>query len=228
MSRQLSLFFKCYINQILKNGEPDIFGKETGRNVTIVYSGGDDVFLVGAWNDVIAAFMDLREALERFTQGTLHISGGIGIYHEKYPLNVMAKEVEELETAAKEVDGKNAITVFDDTQTYCWNEFLQNVTDEKIRVLDNYFKQTDEHGMAFLYHLMELLRRNSEKINFARYVYLLSRMEPDENKTLQRKAYREFSKKMYEWSKKPKDRRELITAIYLYVYLHRKEKEEEE
>lgn len=124
--------------------------------------------------------------------------------------------------------GKNAITVFDDTQTYCWNEFLQNVTDEKIRVLDNYFKQTDEHGMAFLYHLMELLRRNSEKINFARYVYLLSRMEPDENKTLQRKAYREFSKKMYEWSKKPKDRRELITAIYLYVYLHRKEKEEEE
>lgn len=228
LSRQLSLFFKCYINQILKNGEPDIFGRETGRNVTIVYSGGDDVFLVGAWNDVIAAFMDLREALERFTQGTLHISGGIGIYHEKYPLNVMAKEVEELETAAKEVDGKNAITVFDDTQTYCWNEFLQNVTDEKIRVLDNYFKQTDEHGMAFLYHLMELLRRNSEKINFARYVYLLSRMEPDENKTLQRKAYREFSKKMYEWSKKPKDRRELITAIYLYVYLHRKEKEEEE
>ena len=228
LSRQLSLFFKCYINQILKNGEPDIFGKETGRNVTIVYSGGDDVFLVGAWNDVIAAFMDLREALERFTQGTLHISGGIGIYHEKYPLNVMAKEVEELETAAKEVDGKNAITVFDDTQTYCWNEFLQNVTDEKIRALDNYFKQTDEHGMAFLYHLMELLRRNSEKINFARYVYLLSRMEPDENKPLQRKAYREFSKKMYEWSKKPKDRRELITAIYLYVYLHRKEKEEEE
>ena len=46
----------------------------------IVYSGGDDVFLAGAWNEVIAVFMDLRKSLERFTQGTLTISGGIGVY----------------------------------------------------------------------------------------------------------------------------------------------------
>lgn len=112
--------------------------------------------------------------------------------------------MEELETAAKEVDGKNAITVFDDTQTYCWNEFLQNVTDEKIRVLDNYFKQTDEHGMAFLYHLMELLRRNSEKINFARYVYLLSRMEPDENKRYKEKHIGNSQRKCMNGVRNPK------------------------
>lgn len=52
LSRQLSLFFKCYINELLEKEE---------RKVAIVYSGGDDVFLVGAWNDVIAACVDLKK-----------------------------------------------------------------------------------------------------------------------------------------------------------------------
>lgn len=64
------------------------------------------MFLAGAWNDVIAAFMDIRNALEKFTQGTLTISGGVGIYDAKYPLNVMAKEVERLEDRSKHVEGK--------------------------------------------------------------------------------------------------------------------------
>ena len=81
--------------------------------------------------------------------------------------------------------------------------------------------------MAFLYHLMELLRNEEEKINIARYVYLLSRMEPeDKGDQTKRAEYRKFSKKMYEWSKNPKDKKELITAIYLYVYLNRKRGEE--
>ena len=41
-SRQMSLFFKCYINGILE-----------GLQVSIVYAGGDDVFLVGAWPAIL-------------------------------------------------------------------------------------------------------------------------------------------------------------------------------
>lgn len=78
--------------------------------------------------------------------------------------------------------------------------------------------------MAFLYHLVELLRNTEEKINTARYVYLLSRMEPQDDK--KRMQYNAFSRKMYEWSKNNKDRKELITAIYLYVYLNREGGEE--
>ncbi|MFR8246880.1 MAG: Cas10/Cmr2 second palm domain-containing protein [Roseburia sp.] len=65
MSRQLSLFFKCYINEILRKGTADNFGGSGERKAVIVYSGGDDVFLAGAWNDVIAACMDIRNALKR-------------------------------------------------------------------------------------------------------------------------------------------------------------------
>ena len=228
LSRQLSLFFKCYINEILRKGTADNFGGSGERKAVIVYSGGDDVFLAGAWNDVIAAFMDIRNALEKFTQGTLTISGGVGIYDAKYPLNVMAKEVERLEDRSKHVEGKNAVTLFDETHAYPWNVFIQNVVTEKIGVLKNYFDQNDEHGMGFLYHLMELLRESGNNINFARYVYLLSRMEPPEHENKEKRAaYWSFSRKMYEWSGKEQDRKELITAIYLYVYLNRKREEQD-
>lgn len=228
LSRQLSLFFKYYINKILKNGEESILAKKGGRKVVIVYSGGDDVFLVGAWNEVIAAFVELKNALQRFTQDTLTISGGIGVYHSKYPLNVMAKEVARLEDLSKTVDGKNAITVFDKNHSYPWDEFLKKVLAEKLEALNEYFKMTEERGMAFLYHLMELLRNDQERINRARCAYLLSRMEPGEKAEKKEiEAYREFSRKVYEWSQKKEDRKELITAIYLYVYLNRKEGEEQ-
>ena len=227
LSRQLSLFFKCYINDILGHGTAGSISQNTAREATIVYSGGDDIFLAGTWNDVVAAFIDLKAALERFTQGTLTISGGVGVYHSKYPLNVMAKEVERLEDASKNVDGKNAITIFDETQRYTWYEFTKSVLKEKVQALDTYFGQNDEHGMAFLYHLLDFLRHTEEKINVARYVYLLTRMEPEMDAGREkREAYRTFSRSMYEWSKNSKDRRELITAIYIYVYLHREEEKD--
>lgn len=225
LSRQLSLFFKCYINEILRNGKESALGAAGARRAVIVYSGGDDVFLAGAWNDVIAAYVDLKEALERFTQGTLTISGGIGVYQPKYPLNIMAKEVEQLEDLSKQVDGKNAVTLFDEEHTYPWMEFRKKVLDEKLSVLKHYFEQTEDRGMAFLYHLTELLRSN-EKISIARYVYLLSRMEPKEKE--KREAYQRFSKKMYEWSLDKQEKKELITAIYIYVYLNRTGEGEEE
>ena len=121
--------------------------------MAIVYSGGDDVFLVGAWNDVIAACVDLKNALERFTEGTLTISGGIGIYPSKYPVNIMAKEVERLEDHSKTMDGKNAITIFDKNHGYLWDEFENKVLNEKLSAIKEYFVEEDERGMAFLYHL---------------------------------------------------------------------------
>ena len=51
-------------------------------------------------------------------------------------------------------------------------------------------------------------------------------MEPDRDAGReQREAYRVFSEKMYQWIRDDEDRRQLITAIYLYTYLTR-EKEE--
>lgn len=226
LSRQLSMFFKGYINGLLKNGSSRYFSDGGKRNVAIVYSGGDDVFLVGAWNEVIDAFIDLHMALERFAQGTLTISGGVGIYPPGHPINIMAREVAELEESSKKRDGKNAITLFGDSYTYDWKRFIEHVADEKFGEMKRFFSASEERGKAFLYHLLELLRDEKEKINTARYVYLLSRMEPDKNsKKEEMESYRQFSRKMYEWRKDPQMRHEVIAAMYLYVYLTRDKEE---
>ena len=227
-SRQMSLFFKGYLNGILENGESCYFSSGGKRNVTIVYSGGDDLFLVGAWNEVIDAFVDIRNAFARFTQETLTLSGGVGLYPGHYPVNVMALETAELEQAAKDVPEKNAAVLFTAEAAFPWKILIGQVFEEKYRTLSTFFDQSEDHGKAFLYRLLELLRDNEEKIQFARYIYLLSRMEPKSDQGEEKlRNYRAFSRKMCEWYQNSDDRKQLITAIYLYVYRNREEDRQE-
>ena len=58
------------------------------------------------------------------------------------------------------------------------------------------------------------------KIEFARFLYLLSRLEPKEEGT-QKEQYRRFAEKMYRWIQSEKDCRQLKTALNLYAYMHR-------
>ncbi len=230
LSRQLSLFFKLHLNSILANGQSKIFSNGGRRNLCVVYSGGDDIFLVGAWNEVIDAFIDIRNALEKFTLGALTISGGIGIYDASYPINCMAQEVAELEDYAKELPGKNAVTLFDESGRYNWQEFTQKVLKDKYNTIAGYMQITQNRGKAFLYNLLRLLRDDGARFNRARFVYYLSRMEPDwRDDTIskaEKEAYTSFSQKMYQWSTNTEDRRQAVTAIYLYVYMQREKKGE--
>ncbi len=145
----------------------------------------------------------------------------------------MARETGRLEEAAKSVEGKNAVALFDEKYTFPWEEFIENVVEEKLYFIQKYFKVVDEKGKNFLYNLLELVRKRKEdKINIARFAYLLGRMEPKvqrgekkEEIEEKRDLHREFSRKMYEWIRVEKDAKELEMAIYLYVYTKR-EKEE--
>ncbi len=231
LSRQLSLFFKLYINKILREGSYSMNGKKRhGRNATICYSGGDDLFIVGAWNEIIELAVDIRRSFAKYTQGTLTISAGIGMYEAGYPISAIAGEVAGLEEAAKAFPGKNAVTLFQEKEgTYGWDEFETRVVEEKYKSLQTFFDMSEERGNTFLYQLLELLRNRTEKINFARYVYILSRLEPGKDAdAVQREAYGIFSKKMYRWIKDDEECRQLVMAIYLYVYMNREKEETED
>jgi CRISPR-associated protein Csm1 len=67
-----------------------------------------------------------------------------------------------------------------------------------------------------------------DRINLARFAYVLTRLEPSDDKgnAEARERYRAFEKQMYAWVQNEQDRKELVTAIYLYVYLNRKEESE--
>lgn len=240
LSRQLSSFFKYYIKFILEAGEYRISGavSKEPRKATIVYSGGDDVFIVGAWNDIIELSVDLREKFEQYTQGTLTLSAGIGIYESSYPISAIAEETGELEAESKKMPKKDSVTLMSDGEvhenedgtligdgTYTWKELKREVIEEKYQALQEFFGEIDERGMAFLYRLLELIREQKhDRINFARFVYLLSRLEPSQKE--KQEVYHKFSRKMYQWIQSEKDCRQLKTAINLYVYMHRAKGEE--
>ena len=157
LSRHLSLFFKLHINQILREGSFSINGKEAhSRNATICYSGGDDLFLVGAWNEIVELAVDIREKFKRYTQGTLTISAGIGMYEASYPISVIADEVAKLEEKAKELPGKDAVTVFGTGEsTWHWEDFTQRVIQEKYKVIYDFFAVSEERGTNFLYQILD-------------------------------------------------------------------------
>ena len=232
-SRQLSMFFKLYINRILSEPKAFVYGDKEKRDCSIVYSGGDDLFLVGSWNDVLGAALDIRNELKRYSEETLTISAGLGIYNSSYPISVIAYETAEAEDKSKKNRNeagdiiKNSITLFED-QTYTWDELETNVIGEKLAQIESFFKISQsnggDYGKNYLYNLLELIRNQSEKINFARFVYILARMEPSEKKNKElMDAYVQFSQNMIKWIQDASSRRELETAIMIYVYLIREE-----
>lgn len=232
-SRKLSVFFKRNINKLLEEGTYWIKDKDSEqRSAAIVYSGGDDVFIIGAWDDIIGFAVDLSESLSQFSQDTLTISAGIGIYPAKYPVSAMAREVGELEEFSKSYPGKNAVTIFDETGTYSWDDFINGVIEDKYRCIADFFENCENtRGKAFLYHLLEYIRHCDDKINIARFAYTLARLEPEddeydkEKNKEQKRLYREFAFKMYKWIKNENDRKQMVTAIYLYVYSIREKQE---
>lgn len=63
-----------YINSILREGEYTIEDNSEGkktiiRNAVICYSGGDDLFIVGAWNEIIELAIDIQKNLLYIQKG---------------------------------------------------------------------------------------------------------------------------------------------------------------
>lgn len=233
LSRKLSLYFKLHINQLLENGEFQLDKNKTAgkREAVIVYSGGDDLFIAGSWYDIICFAVDLYRSFKRYSQGTLTFSAGIGIYPPKYPISAIAEETGRLEDMSKEYkdNSKNAVTLFDESGTYSWDELVDDVIGIKLKALQNFLDNNTERGKAMLYKMLELIRDMDEndRLNIARFAYLLARLRPlgdnVSEETLEK--YNSFAKDMYKWIRDKEERRRLVTAIYIYVYMHRESEE---
>lgn len=222
-SRQMSMFFRYFINLVLE---------KKNYKLNIVYSGGDDIFLIGNWKDVIYASIAIRDKFNEYCSGALTISAGIGIFNAKYPISAAAEHTAVLEDKAKDyVDSagheKNAVNLFapEDMYVLGWDRLKTDVLGEKLKQIEkllDYKKGKDDinlHGMAMLYRILNLLRNSDEKINIARYAYTLARLQP-KGETYQ-DFYEKFSKHMYNWILNKDDRDSLIMAIMIYLYTNR-------
>jgi CRISPR-associated protein Csm1 len=115
LSRQLDWFFKGYLNTIW---EQEVYKK----NTQIIYSGGDDLFIVGKWDILLTMAFEIREKFTAWTCGHsgLGISGGLTLVTHKFPIMRAADLSGDAEKKAKKhtyssLDReypKNAITLF--------------------------------------------------------------------------------------------------------------------
>ncbi|MEI0489196.1 type III-A CRISPR-associated protein Cas10/Csm1 [Brachyspira pulli] len=250
LSRHLSLFFKYYINSICKGDvqfpNNKLFGDEyynKEKHVVIVYSGGDDVFLVGYWLDVIDFSFDLREAFKRYTNDKLTFSAGIGFFHSSYPISKMASQTGELEELSKnhkyDNKEKDSISLFGIPNNdyngrdfeYCfnWKEF--DKVREKINFIFNtcYFDEAYQNedkvffSTSFIYRLKQLIdieKLKNDKINISRLAYSLARIKSSGSEKYI-ENYEKFKTNIYNWFFDSTERKYLNTALDLIVYLNR-------
>lgn len=89
------------------------FDENEKRRIVLVYSGGDDLFAVGAWNEIVEFAIDVIKALEKFTGSSPHlsISGGMVVLDDKAPVAEGALAAARAERTAKEheTEGKGKI-----------------------------------------------------------------------------------------------------------------------
>jgi CRISPR-associated protein Csm1 len=78
-------------------------GAEPGERLYSVYSGGDDLFFVGAWDAVIELARRVRRDLTPYAANHpgIHASAGIALVGGKYPLSQAARDAGAAEEQAK-------------------------------------------------------------------------------------------------------------------------------
>ena len=221
-SKSLSMFFKFNMNSIMQ---------KNGRKVSIVYSGGDDIFFLGAWNEAFEAMLDVEKELREYSLGSLSVSSGFGMFDEKYPIGYIADLVGKMEDQSKKLPGKNAVTLFspEEGHTYSWIDLRTRVIAEKKNEIRSCLKNSGERGTAFLYNILEMVRNSSDRLNVARLAYLHGRLSPQDDpkkpeKHEQYLAYQRFEKNLMDWIKlsgREEERQQFITAAELYVYENR-------
>ena len=259
LSRYLSDFFKRKINLILEKKDAakdnnelfkkycDIICKNNSspRDIVIVYSGGDDVFAIGTWNDIIEFSIDLRTAFKEFTNDKITLSAGIGFFSENYPIHQMAEKTGNLESLAKankDFSGKiikNSVALFGEideklNHIYTWDIFIDKVLGEKYKfiksiiILDEENKSKEPNkifiGKSKWYKIMDLivnrLTKDENRLDIARFAYILGRINfTNDNKD----NFNEFKRNLLVWLKNKEDAKQLLTAINILIYQERGE-----
>ncbi len=151
-SRTLDNFFSLYIPKLMR---------KKYQNTYTVFAGGDDLFLIGAWNDILKLSRTIQEAFRIFIKGKLSISFGIALVKPSHPISHLADYTEHLLKQAKFIDkDKNAITLFNETVK--WEAYLK--TFDKLSTSFQILKTADIKT-AFLYRLLEIVDM-SKKVKY--------------------------------------------------------------
>lgn len=113
--RFLSLFFEGRVNELAELDFPNIY---------VVFAGGDDLAVVGPWNQVLDFAQRIRDEFARWTAENpgFHFSAGISFGDSGRPVMAALDEAERLLGKAKDQPGKDAVALLDE-RVLSWGDF---------------------------------------------------------------------------------------------------------
>lgn len=114
ISRMLDTFFSQWLPE---------FVSQAFRNCYIVYTGGDDLLIVGPWDEIIDLAAAIHDNFGKFTaeHPAVTISAGIALSHPRLPMSRAFQMVDEALEMSKqrqlpgEKSGKDQLTIFGST-----------------------------------------------------------------------------------------------------------------
>ena len=144
LSRMLNYFFSAVIKDLIKNKFDKIY---------TVYAGGDDMLLIGPWEQLIEFTIEMQDKFKKFVaeNPNITISAGISLFRPHSQVKVATEIAEENLEKSKSV-GKDRLTVFATTVKWADVEKLVEYKD----FLDQEFKnENSKINSSFLYRLLK-------------------------------------------------------------------------
>lgn len=180
LSRQMSYFFKVYLNSLAAQRQSNIPDKikqlkpnDQRLNLLFIYAGGDDLFISGAWNEIVELSFDIYQSFRAYTgyNRDITLSSGISIEDIKFPLYQAANSSGEAEDAAKG-NGRDSLGLFG--QVFKWDEWLgkENIHVSNIEKFDSktreYLGADITLDLFGIFPIVNQLEKQQIELNYAR------------------------------------------------------------
>ncbi len=163
LSREMQYFFSIHLDQLASQRKAQ--GDKDDFDLYLIYSGGDDAFAVGKWDNVIHFTIKLYEDFQDFVfeNPDVHFSAGIFMGSPHYPVGRFSEDAGRLQKDAKEHvknewrNKKNRISVFNHVMG--WDAFAS-----KIKLGETFFNAMDnpkdpsKFNSAFVYRILNLVK----------------------------------------------------------------------
>ena len=149
LSRMLDYFFTAWLPKTIK---------EKYKSIYTVFAGGDDLFLIGAYNQIVDLSKEISQHLKKYVaeNPNIHISAGIILKKPQVPVYQMAEEAENTLEISKQNKGKNSVTLFD--VTVKWEEYFKLL--DYCKKIDEFFEKGVSTG--YIYNILKYIEMAQE------------------------------------------------------------------
>lgn len=147
LSRQINQFFSLWLPAYCAEKNPNIY---------TVFAGGDDFFLIGPWYSTQKLAFDMQTYFRHYVaeNSNIHFSAGLIMTKVGIPVPRMGEMAEEALEQAKNIEGKNAVTLYQ--MSLNWEEAI------KLTELENEIKRLASEykiSTSYLYSLIHLAKQ---------------------------------------------------------------------